>query len=74
MFGPPWTVDNPVFPVTVREGQGRGSYVITLVASDPTEGDGIDRYILNNNPGNNFEINNATGSILVLLPIKNHSE
>ena len=57
IFAPPWTPENPVIDINVREGQADGSYITTLVASDAS--DGIDKYILLNNPSGFFDIDNT---------------
>ena len=62
VFALPWTPENPIIDLSVREGQAPGSYVTTLVATDP--GNDIDHYVMLSNPGGFFNINEKTGNYL----------
>lgn len=67
IFALPWTPENPVIDVNVREGQAPGSYILTLVASDPA--DGVDHYLMLSNPSGFFDISEKTGVVTVAKPL-----
>lgn len=72
VFGEPWSPDNAFIPITVNEGQPRGTYVTTLVATDPT--DAIKEFKITNDPGDHFTINSTTGSVTIKTPLDYEAE
>ena len=62
IIGPPWTPENPYIDVSVREEQANGSYITTIVATDPD--DTISEYRLITNPGGHFAIDPQTGTLV----------
>ena len=65
-FSRPWTLNNPEIRVTMLDGQGYGSPVITLVAVDSVTGDNVNNFrkVEFSDPNNLFSVHAATGQLL----------
>ena len=61
IYAAPWTKATPWYNITIREEQPLGSFVMSIVASDP---DGnIAEYVMTDNPDGLFGLNTLTGKI-----------
>ena len=60
VFIPPWTQANPVYSVSIPDNKPAGTYVTTMVATDPNNNN-VYYNITNSTPDNQFLIDNSTG-------------
>ena len=58
-FAFPWTTTNPYYSIPFVSGQPNGSYVTTLIATEPNNN--LIKYMIVNSTGGNFGIVPETG-------------